>query len=38
MSQGNPTADHKRPAMQTYEQTLAEIAEASKDESEKRPQ
>jgi site-specific recombinase XerD len=34
----HPTADHKRRAMQTYEQGLAEIAEASKEESEKRTQ
>jgi nucleoid DNA-binding protein len=34
----HPTADHKRRAMQTYEQSLAEMVEASKEESEKRPQ
>jgi integrase len=31
----HPTADHKRRAMKTYEQSLAEMAEASKEESEK---
>ena len=30
----HPTADHKRRAMKTYEQSLAEMAEASKEESE----
>jgi site-specific recombinase XerD len=34
----HPTAEHKRRAMQTYEQSLAEIAEASNEESEKRTQ
>src|SRR5208282_1124987 len=34
----HPTAEHKRRAMQTYERSLAEIAEASKEESEKRTQ
>jgi integrase len=34
----HPTAEHKRHAMQTYEQSLAEIAETSKEESEKQMQ
>jgi len=34
----HPTADHKRQAMQTYERSLAAIAEASKEESEKQTQ
>jgi site-specific recombinase XerD len=34
----HPTAHHKRRAMQMYEQSLAETAEASKEESEKRTQ
>jgi integrase len=34
----HPTADHKRKAMETYEQSLAAAAEVTKEESEKRMQ
>lgn len=34
----HPTADHKRKAMETYEQSLAAASEATKEKSEKRTQ